>query len=78
MATADWRASHGKPLLKAAGITPDTKGHEAERALFSAAWECVKAARAAPCRHAYRQAECNTCAALAAFDEAAKFFQEDV
>ena len=29
------------PLLKAAGITPDTLGHEAERALFEAAWMCV-------------------------------------
>lgn len=66
------------PLLKAAGITPYTKNRSAEWALFEAAWQCVKAARAAPCRHAYRQAECSTCAALAAFDEAAKFFQEEV
>lgn len=66
------------PLLKAAGITPATKGHSAERELFEAAWRCVAAAKSAPCRHAYRRAECSTCAALAAFDEAAKFFQEDV
>lgn len=66
------------PLLKAAGITPYTKNRSAERALLEAAWGCVKAARAAPCRHAYRQVDCSTCDALAAFDEAVKNFQEGV
>jgi len=66
------------PLLKAAGIAPDTPGHSAERALFDAAWECVRAAQASPCRHYFQQTCCDVCDALTTFDKAAKVFQEDV
>ena len=73
------------PLLKAAGITPDTKGHSAERALFGAAWQCVEILR-----YSYDNDDARICCGtmsyrphedncpLAAFDEAAKFFQEDL
>lgn len=73
------------PLLKAAGITPDTPGHSAERDLLDAAWECVQALRDTydTCgtriccgTMSYRQHK-NDCP-MVAFDEAAKFFQEDV
>ena len=76
------------PLLKAAGITPDTKGHSAERALFDAAWRCVSRLRRSSatsrghsihpcCRLSAWGGHAADCP-LAAFDEAAKFFQEDV
>ncbi len=73
------------PLLKAAGITPETPGHETERALFGAAWQCV-----AKLRYSYDSEDTRICCVtkgyrpheadcpLVAFDEAAKVFQEDV
>lgn len=74
------------PLLKAAGITPDTKGHSAERALFDAAWACVMRLR--DNEYSFGQVFrvcCRTqitvnhreCCPLTAFDEAAKYFQEE-
>ena len=76
------------PLLKAAGITPDTKGHSAERALFDAAWRCVEQLRGALvivdddtpsicCGTSFFSPHTDDCP-LAAFDKAAKIFQEDV
>ena len=73
------------PLLKAAGITPDTLGHEAERALFEAAWKCVNRLRDSIdsdgtsycCGAGFYRLHTTNCP-LAAFDEATKFFQEDV
>ena len=73
------------PLLKAAGIAPDTKGHSAERALFDAAWECVEQLRelrihvsrggkvvacCTPREHERHAADCP----LVAFDKAAMVF----
>ena len=78
------------PLLKAAGITPDTLGHEAERALFDAAWGCIALVRETLCEGydpaIFRRQCCPTYTRskhaancpLVAFDEAAKFFQEVV
>ena len=71
------------PLLKAAGITPDTPGHSAERALFDAAWECVEGLR-----DRYDEYDSRICCGtlsyrphaddcpLVTFDKAAKVFQE--
>jgi hypothetical protein len=70
------------PLLKAAGIAPDTPGHSAERALFDAALECVEILR-----DAYRYEVRICCESLtyrphagncpvAAFDRAAELFEE--
>ena len=76
------------PLLKAAGITPDTKGHSAERELFEAASRCTERLRETiiPLRYGAIKACCASFCAephtdqcpLVAFDEAAKFFQEVV
>ena len=65
------------PLLKAAGLQGGVKGFAAERALFDAAWELVNAAQVSPCRHYSEQDGCVVCEALAAFDKAAKVFQEE-
>lgn len=73
------------PLFKAAGITPDTKGHSAERALFDAAWECVEQLCASVndddtrlcCGANFYKPHAEHCP-VAAFDKAATFFQEDV
>ena len=76
-------------LLKAAGITTDTKGHSAERELFNAAWACVEQLRynhRYQPRNSWRRRCCDTpmdfphidnCP-LVTFDKAAKHFQEDV
>lgn len=78
------------PLLKAAGITPDTPGHSAERALFDAAWACITFVRQNLCEGyepaVFRRQCCGTYSRdshtadcpLVAFDKAAKYFQEDV
>jgi hypothetical protein len=76
------------PLLKAAGITPDTPGHSAERALFEAASRCTERLRETriPLRYGTIKACCFTLyvdphtdrCPLAAFDEAVKNFQEAV
>ena len=76
------------PLLKAAGITPETPGHSAERALFDAAWKCVCILRYAKvvtgrgmahacCWNPDHKAHTDQCP-LAAFDEAAKVFKEEI
>lgn len=74
------------PLLKALGITPDIGRHAPELvALFDAAWECVRALKSSqatlnrnPCCYLrLGDPHFDNCP-LAAFDKAAKFFQEDV
>ena len=74
------------PLLKAAGITPDTKGHSAERALFDAAWACVERLRRTRQLEGAVRACCRTpppdehkkSCPIRAFDKAEKAFLEDV
>lgn len=73
------------PLLKAAGITPDTPVNSAERALFDAAWACMNILRDSIdsdgtsycCGAGFYRLHTTNCP-LVAFDEAAKFFQEDL
>jgi hypothetical protein len=77
------------PLLKAAGITPYTKNRSAEWALFEEAWKCVERLRGTyfcaegevyikSCCGVADDLACDSSCPLVAFDEAAKFFQEDV
>jgi hypothetical protein len=73
------------PLLKAAGIQPATRGFTAERDLLNAAWECVQELRRTSsisvrrrCCDATVFAPHTVYCPVAAFDKAAKFFQEDV
>lgn len=70
------------PLLNAAGITPDTPGHSAERALFEAAGECVELLRNTYmyearicCESLSYRPHAGNCP-VAAFDRAAKLFEE--